>query len=156
MKSPQPCNRLREKCGYVHDFIHNSSWRERPEVCASFREMWSRHGTQRHRTCSHGGAAQEGERPATRALWNWSGRVFVVCQPRLDPWRLMPPLWPVALNGRPMVQNPLPRILRRAKDFCFTGCCAACFMNRCADEDVCDCCGCVMATRIRSMISMLV
>ena len=97
-------------------------------------------------------AAQEGERPATRALWNWSGRVFVVCQPRLDPWRLMPPLWPVALNGRPMVQNPLPRILRRAKDFCFTGCCAACFMNRGADEDVCDCCGCVMATRIRSMM----
>ena len=36
--------------------------------------------------------------------------------------------------------------------FCFTGCCAACFMNRCADEDVCDCCGCVMATRIRSMM----
>lgn len=110
----------------------------------SFREAWSRHGTQRHRTCSRGGAAQEGERPATRAPWNWSGRVFVVCQPRLDPWRLMPPLWPVALNGRPALPNPLPCILRRTKGFCFV----LCF----DDWKNCDLSGCVIAIRIRSVM----
>ena len=68
---------------------------------------------------SHGkSATQKGGRFQPQARGADGDRVSPRCQPRLEPCRLMPPLWPVALKGRPALPSPLLRMFRRAKDFC--------------------------------------